>query len=345
MTQIHRFGSTYLAKVTNSTELKEILKDPWLKTETVIIKPNWVEYKYGLYTDADTLRMFLESIEGKIVVIEGHQLFRALKDGEKGLPFKFNDRTLDWDWIKQKGWNWQIRNPDWGWFRESEHWPHLQRLDERFLNENGFTDLFKEFDVEFINVTDEIWSGKTADPKTIKEIVEAKYPPLFNEALYGYIPSKLFQLRGSTLISLNKLKQYGTFSMKNMFGLIPDPIRAWWHGKNNKLKPTSITAVNQLYDSLFNVYGIIEALQNTPITSENGVFNVPGFKYDLHKDLGIVAFGRDRIELDTIMWRLGGYPESALQDIIEAEKTYGKCDANLVRQVYDDLADWLPKRN
>ncbi|HKZ94450.1 MAG TPA: hypothetical protein VJ249_07720 [Candidatus Bathyarchaeia archaeon] len=35
-----QFGSVKLARARNAADLKRIFKDPWLKTDTVIIKPN-----------------------------------------------------------------------------------------------------------------------------------------------------------------------------------------------------------------------------------------------------------------------------------------------------------------
>ena len=42
------FGSTTIAKVDNSDELRQVLIDPWLDSETIIVKPNWVSTSLGL---------------------------------------------------------------------------------------------------------------------------------------------------------------------------------------------------------------------------------------------------------------------------------------------------------
>jgi hypothetical protein len=63
-------------------------------------------------------------------------------------------------WLnKGAGWRWLIENPDWGWFRDSGHWDHIKKEEKVFLDENGFMDLFQEFDVSYVNVTDEVWSA------------------------------------------------------------------------------------------------------------------------------------------------------------------------------------------
>jgi len=47
------------------------------------------------------------------------------------------------------------------------------------------------------------------------------------EELNSMMPKKLYDLRGSTFISFAKLKHYPTFTIKNLFGMIPDPLRPW----------------------------------------------------------------------------------------------------------------------
>jgi hypothetical protein len=37
---VQKFGSVTLARARSSADLKRLLKDPWLKTDTIIIKPN-----------------------------------------------------------------------------------------------------------------------------------------------------------------------------------------------------------------------------------------------------------------------------------------------------------------
>ena len=59
----HEFGQITVAKVKNSTELRQVLVDPWLESETIIIKPNWVSTDPADFTDADTLRMLFEALD------------------------------------------------------------------------------------------------------------------------------------------------------------------------------------------------------------------------------------------------------------------------------------------
>ena len=72
---VQKFGSVTLARASSSADLKRLFKDPWLKTDTIIIKPNWVgtDRAYG-FTESEGLRMLFEALDSKIVVTESYRL-------------------------------------------------------------------------------------------------------------------------------------------------------------------------------------------------------------------------------------------------------------------------------
>jgi hypothetical protein len=81
----HRFGPTTFAKVNNSAELSQVLTDPCLNSDTIIVKTNWVSTEPGDFTDAETLRMLFETLSGRIVVTESYCFLRSmniLKNGK-----------------------------------------------------------------------------------------------------------------------------------------------------------------------------------------------------------------------------------------------------------------------
>jgi len=263
--KVSRFGSCTVEKVSDPEELGAVLPEAVHDSETVIVKPNFVDRAPGEYTDPELLRILFTALESRIVVVEGHQLIRVLSEGEAGLRFEIKGKTRDWSWIHMGGWSHFERKNDWDWFRDGPHWSHLKKLDRRYMNEKGFTDRFTEFNAEYVNVTDEVWGGDVADPEKVRKTVETRHSSLFDERLYGYMPEKLYRLRGSCLISFSKDKHYATFTLKNMFGLIPDPIRCWWHGpKNSRMNP-NVIGVNKLYGSLFDIVGVHEFLGGTPV--------------------------------------------------------------------------------
>ena len=70
-----------------------------------------------------------------------------------------------------------------------------------------------------------VWNGRIAAPTIVKQLVESRYSPAQCEKLFGVVPKALYDLRGSTFISFARFKMYASFTIKNLFGLIPDPLR------------------------------------------------------------------------------------------------------------------------
>ena len=332
MLDIYTVGSTRLAKIITGSEMRELLS-PFNFSDTVIVKPNFVDRAPGTYTSPESLRLLFEALDSQIVVAEGHGLIRVLCDQDKGLCFDYNGEERDWSWIPRGGWSHFAKKDDWDWFSEGEHWGHLKELDNKYLDEKGFTDLFKEFDAEYINVTDEIWEGNVIDPDLIKKEVEEKYGPLFTEKFYGFIPVRLFEHRGSTLISFNKFKHYTTFTLKNMFGFIPDPIRCWWHGPKNSRMVKSIIDINKLYTTFFNVLGVQESLGLTPRSNKEGSFGDASLSYDLVEGSKLVCAGMDLIEVDTLMAGVGSFSLVELEYLDKANGVLGRYRPELVEQV------------
>ena len=342
----HKFGQTTIAKVSDSDELRQMLVDPWLKSETIIIKPNWVTNEPANFTDSETLRMMFEALDSQIVVTESHILLRRAREG---MNFTVGDKKVNWKWLLMgKGWNWLIANPDWDWFKKGGHWDRIKKEDKAFLDENGFTDLFKEFNVSYINVTDEVWNGRIADPNEVKRAVETRFKPVQIDKLYSMVPKKLYDLRGSTFISLAKLKMYASFTLKNVFGMIPDPARPWWHGPKGSRIAMSIVDINKVYHSLFNVYGICEALYTMSFPHPEGKFPLllPRMKYNIVEGLGVVAFGRDLVSLDAILLNLTDQwilqvPELNRVPIDIAEEEFGAYDRETIKASQMKVGNWL----
>ena len=303
---VHRFGPTTVGKLSDPGQIRQLLNDDLLQSQTVIIKPNWVSADPGDFTDADTLRVLLEALDSRVVVTESYMLARSLNIHPHGLPFAANGEEVNWRWLLQgAGWRWLINHPDWRWFQGSEHRDQLVREDQAFLDAKGFTELFDEYDVTYLNVTEEVWSGRTADPAEVKRAVEACYDPVHCETLYGMVPGKLFDLRGSAFISLARMKMYASFTIKNLFGMIPDPLRSYWHGPNNCAVAQNIVDINKIYHALFDLYGVCEALFSLPVLDVNGQHEgIYSGKYTIHDGTGFVATGRNLAALDALLLSL-----------------------------------------
>jgi hypothetical protein len=346
----HRLGQTTIACVKGSDELKQIMNDPLIESETVIIKPNWVTSEQAAYTEADSFRTILECLDSRIVVTESHMIARApsfFRDG--GPSFTVGEKDVNWKWMSHgEGWRWLIKNPDMEWFMKEGHWDQIKQEDKAFLDENGFTDLLNEFDVTYINVTDEVWSGKTASPAEIREIVQSRFGSVNLDKVYEIIPKKLFDLRGSTFISLARVKMYATFTLKNQFGMLPEPARPWWHGMGESRYLASFIDINKVYHSLFNMYGICEAFSSLSVPHDEGDYDLqmPPMRYNILEGRGFVAFGGNLVELDTIL--LGLTEGLILQDektnrqpILLAQDVFGAVNENYVTEATRKGKAWI----
>ena len=331
---LRRFGSVTVGRVRSSTDLKQLLTDPWLESEVFIVKPNWFSPHPGNFTDAETLRMLLEALDGQVVVTESYTLER--QDGS--MRFTVDGEEVDWGWI--------LRHPRWDWMREEGRWDEMRRQDQWVLDEYGFTDLFNEYGVEYVNVTEEVWQGRTAGAGEVKEAVEARFTPVFREELYGYIPRRLYELRGATLISFGKVKGIrGTFpslTMKNLFGLIPDPLRSWWHGPNDKWLGSSIIDINKVYSALYNVYGICEAIRYVTVNDPEGEVKAPWGNYNLVRDLSVVTLGRDLVSLDAVLCGLIGIDPEKVSYLQLGEEAFGPYDRRYVEEAKAAAGEWFP---
>lgn len=299
----YKFGPTTVAKLTNPDEISQLLDDPWLKNQTIIIKPNWVSTDPADFTDVDTLRILIEALDSHVIVTESYCLARSMNILDQGLSFNIDGMELNWKWLlKGDGWKWLINNPDWDWFKDGEHWNQIIKEDQAFIDIYGFSDLFDEFKVEYINVTEEVWNDRFANPTEVKQVVESKYRSVHNEKLYSVVPEKLFNLRNSTFISFARMKMYASFTIKNLFGMIPDPLRPFWHGRKNSTITQSIIDINKIYHSLFNVFGICEAIFTLPVLHPDGKYEgIFSGKYNIHDGRGFVALGRNLAALDALL--------------------------------------------
>ena len=330
---LQQFGSVTVSRVRTPTDLRQLLKDPWLMMDEIIIKPNWFSPHPANFTDAETLRVLLEALDSRVIVIEAYSMER--QDGS--MKFTVDGEEVDWRWI--------MKHPNWDWIKNGNRWTEIRKQDKWFLDEFGFTDLFNEHEVEYVNVTEEVWQGRIADVEKVKKAVETRFPPVLREELYGLIPQRLYELRGSTLISLGKVKgirgAYPSLTMKNLFGLIPDPLRSWWHGPNDEWLGRSIVDINKVYAALFKVYGICEALRYATVSDPEGEVKVPWGSYGIAEDLGVLAFGRDLVSLDAVLCRLIGVDPEKISYIKLGEEVFGIYDREQVEKAKKST-EWFP---
>lgn len=94
----------------------------------------------------------------------------------------------------------------------------------------------------------------------MKKIIRKNNKKIFWKDFFSYIPKHIYKIRNkATFVSLAKIKLETenkkiviSFSIKNLFGLIPHPSRHKpFHNNNDKLIPQTIVDVFNIYTSLF----------------------------------------------------------------------------------------------
>lgn len=328
-----RLGDSVFSRVKTSTDFTRLLKDNLPDSDSLIVKADWVGIEEGSAMNLETLRCIIDAAQGKVIVTEGHLLHRSMELEPKGLKFMADGEEVDWDWLinNNKGWRWLMRNPDWSWFIEGPHWKHVMKEEQHFLEKYGYLDFFRENGAEYVNATDEVWAGKVADERIVREAVEFRFPPVFTDKLYSIVPKKLFKYRGSPLVSQSKRKDYPSYTMKNLFGLIPDPVRAWWHGGCTRQGTEarldkSILDINKIYGTLFKVVGVFEASHS----DESNPFT---------RDVGVST---SVAQLDAILNRVTGHGNEKLAYISSANNMFGVFDDGLLKKADSHLSGWFP---
>ena len=295
--KVTSFNGVTVGKIGGVSEIPKFLEPLLPEAENFIIKPNWYSPLPGSFSTVSVMRHLLEVIDGKVMVIEGYSLDR--QDGS--MKFHVNGEEVNWCWLMNHGWEG---------VKEPRHKEELRLQEEWFLVEYGFRDLFREFGVEYVNISNEVWAGRVWDPRKVQERVKKRFGELKYKEIYGFMPSKLFRYEGSPLISLGKVKgaggSYPSLSLKNLFGLIPDPLRAWWHGPENSRLDDSILDIFRLYESFFDLYGLCDGVEEITVVDPEGELNFPWGRFRLIRKPGLIGFGQNLVELDSIICALIG---------------------------------------
>jgi uncharacterized protein (DUF362 family) len=292
--------------IKNQEDMKEFLSNFNLSSEGVNIKPNWTSGDYGFYTDAESLEPLLAAVDGKKYIIESYMYGRTdysrAINGTNGLE--------NWEWLRQQ--------------------------DKNFLKTSDIGDLLKKYDTEYINISEEYWSGRTVKAEEIQKIVEDRYPAIHHKELYSMIPEKLFRLRNLPLISYAKIKynvslatNFSSLSMKNLFGLIPIPNREEYHGSDMEMGLSrSIVDIDTIYKALFRVIGVCEGIYHIPVTREEGnnKYKMIWTDYDVIENLGLILGSEDLVTLDAYINKLVGLEPERRSILKIGEEAFGKWD-------------------
>jgi hypothetical protein len=280
MYKIMKIDTTTISKITSQSDMDDFVEGLGLQGKKVVIKPNWVSAMGGGYSEAKILDMFLKSLGQPAIFVESHTFWRTDKMA-KGEGDYFSSSEADLETGKM-------------------HWDFFKEQDELFLKTTGIKEVLDKHGAQYINITNEIWSGAVADPAQIKKLVEAKYPPAKNSRIYSLVPKKVYDLKGLDFISFSKAKldsSYGaSLSIKNLFGLIPDPTR-WvnWHGGDPEQELLqSILDIHKIYQSLFKMTFIAEGVFMCSYMDWGKVKNHP------IENWGAILGGNDGYQVDSV---------------------------------------------
>ena len=253
-------GTTTISKIKTQADMDKFVAALGLKSDTVIIKPNWVEAVKGTHTEAESLDLLLNSLTGKkIYIVESYTFWRNQKFVEEGID-SFSSKEADFETGKI-------------------HWDFFKEGDEWFLKSSGIGKVLEKHHAKYINITNELWAGR--------------------QSIIPLVPQALYDLKGTDFISFAKLKgdaDYGaTLSIKNLFGLYPDPCRyKKFHQENeNKLLP-GIVEINRTYQELFNCYFVVEGIYIASHFDWSHPENSATFP-----NRGFICGGKDAVQIDS----------------------------------------------
>ena len=310
-----RIRDVFFAKVKSFEEFKDFIKSLDIKADVFVIKPNWVEPSKGQYTEVLPLQWLFDCLDGKKIIIESHTAWR------NKLLLETGEVIVDADNVDQKR----------DFLRENDKW---------FLESTGLKQLLEKYDVEYVNITEEVWKGEVVDAEIIKGIVEEKFPTVQHKELYGVIPKKIFGLKSAVLIDLAKIKTDGgvvmSLSTKNLFGLIPDPKRSpKYHDHEKKILPYAILDINKIYRALFKTIFINEGI----FTAADGPSPEQG---RLKENLNLIVAGHNSIDVDLVTAKLVGInPEELLNNLLQPVNEVFGSNPEILANVPENFADKL----
>jgi uncharacterized protein (DUF362 family) len=271
----------------------------------VLLKPNWFSAYPGQFTDAATLALACEAVAGEKIIIEGHAAMR--NDGSREIT-PHNGRA-NWDWLREQ--------------------------ETAYFRRFGLDAVLARDDVTYVNVTDELWSGAAAPPGEVRAALERAGKALVFDELYGAMPAKLLAWRGRPLIDLARVKIPDpssdapgfSLSLKNMFGLVPEPNRGAYHER----LPEAITDVHLLYGAFFPVVAVCEGIFHAVRVRPDGAHDTAwGDRYDDVEGLGVAVAAAKAAEADAFAAALFGVDLSSRAVMRAAEARLGPWDKMVV---------------
>jgi len=288
-----KINGIVLASTADARGFRRFMDELGVRGEGFLVKPNWSNA--NTYTSARTLDLLFSSLDGDKTVVEGYTAWRN----------ELNTGPEPQDFITPRN-----AKKKWKWIREQDEW---------FLRHSGIRKVLRKHGVEYVNVTEEVWSGRVVAKEEIKRVVETNFGSVKNQEMYGFVPEKVYNLKGRALVSLNmsrRTREMMSLSTKNLFGLIPDPARyGKWHGENDSLLPQSIADINKVYRSLFE----------------------PCFWINEIRERGLLVGSENSVEADALTARIFGVDPKKIGYLQLAAEVFGGYDEAVVARALNRL--------
>ncbi|UCB61403.1 MAG: hypothetical protein JSW72_04970 [Candidatus Bathyarchaeota archaeon] len=267
-----------ISRITRSEDFRQFLKKLGIRGEIFVVKPDWMNA--SAFTSAETLDSLFSALNGRIKVIDGYSAWRnELNTGSRPKEvITPNNAKAKWRWIKEQ--------------------------DAWFLRFSGIDQVLVRHDAEYINVTEEVWSGRTLEADEVRDYVDSKFGVLVRQKMYGFVPTRIYELKGSTLLSLSssfRNRDQISLSTKNLFSLIPNPARYAVHGTNERRSSQSIVDINKIYRSFFS----------------------PCYWINEIKELGILVGSKNSLETDVVSAELLGLDHEKIGYLRHATNVFG----------------------
>jgi sirohydrochlorin ferrochelatase len=296
-----KLGSGNIASVTCRSDMSNLLSEifPGERPEHVLVKVTWHGYATGTYTDPAALDLLLSALPCPAIVLEGHTSSR-------------NSGVAGFDWETEA--------------RENRAW--IRQQDAEYLRRTGLAEVMTRHGAQYVNVTESFWDEDCAPAEQVNQVLEERGVTLQHPELAQFVPRILFEHAASShgrrpakMISFAKFKGPTRLSIANMFGLLPQPLRAAWHGPNITYMARVCCDLAKLYGALFELYGINEALYSAVRWHRRGLYRSRWGNYDLIENAGYVTASRGLVSADILASRLQGQDvtRSAFFDVVQAE--------------------------
>ncbi|MFX0108197.1 MAG: hypothetical protein ACFE7R_07930, partial [Candidatus Hodarchaeota archaeon] len=175
--RITELGSVLFAADGSEGTYRNIIKRLDLKPP-ILVKPNWSGS--DVFTEKEILDWTLSAINSEVLVVESYAHFRSPLLAYREGPF---DSALEEKLTKQKK-------------------KDLRANDKWFGEYSGCTEILEKHNVEYLNLSEELWANRVCDSDVIKEEVNSQFDPIKEEVFYSMVPTRLYELKGGTLLSI-----------------------------------------------------------------------------------------------------------------------------------------------